>query len=85
MEHIRVRIVDGLPQRLERAADGYLSAFLIPKARRPEVLQFIENQPEHIIKRAKSFMEVLGYLPDGAQAKGAGAPYRHRDFIFFLR
>ena len=33
MEHLHVRLVNGLPQQLERVADGgYRSAFLIPKA-----------------------------------------------------
>ena len=70
LEHLRVRLVNGLPQRLERVADGGKdrSAFLIPKASQMEVLQFIESQPQHIVKRGKTFVEVLGYLPEGARA-----------------
>ena len=80
MEHLRVRLVNGLPQRLERVADGgYFSAFLIPKVRRMDVLQFIESRPQHIVNRAKIFFEVLGYLPEGARAVGAGPPNAHRD------
>ena len=61
MEHLRLRLVNGLPQRLERVADGgkYRSAFLIPKARRMEVLRFIESQPQHIVNRAKTFVAVM--------------------------
>ena len=73
MELLRVRLLSGLPQRLERVADGgkYCSAFLIPKARRMDVLQFIESQPKLIVNRAKTFVEVSGYLPEGARAVGA--------------
>ena len=86
MKYLRVRLVNGLPQRLERVADGgYRSAFLIPKARRMEVLQFIESQPQHIVNRAKTFIEVLAYLPEGAQAVGAGPPNAHCDFVSLLR
>ena len=86
MEHLRVRLVNGLPQRLERVTDGgYRSAFLIPKARRMEVLLFIESQPQHIVKRAKTFVEVLGYLPEGVRAVGAGPPNVHCDFVNLLR
>ena len=73
MEHLRVRLVNGLPQRLERVADsGYRSAFLIPKACR-------------IVNCAKTFVEVLGYLPEGARAVGARLPNAHRDFVNLLR
>ncbi len=91
-EHLRVRLVDGLPQRLERVSDGkFRSAFLFPKARRLEVLKFIESQPQHIVKRAKSLIEVLGYLPEGSRSSSTGHGMRgpqqnvHRDFISFLR
>ena len=44
IEYLLLRLVNGLPQRLERGADRkYLSAFLFPKARQMEVLQFIES------------------------------------------
>ena len=61
MEHLRVRLVNCLPQRVERVADGgkCLSAFLTPKARQMIVLQFLESQPQHIVNRAKTFVEVL--------------------------
>ena len=86
MEHLRVCLVNGLPQRLERVADGgYRSAFLIPKASRMEVLQFIKSQPQHIVKHAKTFIEVLGYLPERARAVGAGAPNAHCDFVNLVR
>ena len=86
MEHLRVRLVNGLPQRLDRVADcGYRSAFLIPKASLMEVLHFIESQPQHIVKRAKTFVEVLAYLPEGARAVGAGPPNAHHDFVNLLR
>ena len=87
MEHLRVLLVDSLPQQLDRVADSgkYRSAFLIPKARRREAIQFIESQPQHIVNRAKTFVEVLGYLPEGAQAVGVGSPNAHRDFVNVLR
>ena len=86
MEHLRVRLVNGLRQRPERVGDGkYLSTFLFPKERRMEVLQLIESQPQHIVKRAKTFIEVLGYLPERARAAGAGAPNAHRDFVNLVR
>ena len=86
MEHLCVRLVNGLPQRLERVADGgYRSAFLIPKARRKEVLHFIESQLQHIVNRAKTFVEVLGYLTEGARAVGAGPPNAQCDFVSLLR
>ena len=86
MEHLRVRLVNGLPQWLARVADGnYRSAFLIPKARRMEVLQFIESQPQHIVNQSKTFVEVLGYPPEGARAVEAGPPNAHRDFVDSLR
>ena len=83
IEHLRSRLVNGLPQRLKWVADGgkYHSAFLVPKAHRMEVLQFIETQPQHIVNRAKTFVEVLGYLLEGARAVGAGQPNAHRDFV----
>lgn len=98
IEHLRVRLLDRLPQRIERVADDkYRSAFLIPKARRLEVLKFIENRPQHIVKRSKTFIEVLGYLPDisaGRNARGGAdadlpsansRPNAHRTFISLLR
>ena len=87
MGHLRVRFLNSLPQLLEWVADGgkYRSAFLIPKARRMDVLQFLESQPQHIVNRAKTFVEVLGYLPEGAQVVGAGPPNAHRDFANLLR
>ena len=47
-----------------------------------EVLQFIESQPQHIVK---TFVEVLVYLPEGDRAVGAGPPNAHRDFVNLLR
>ena len=63
MELLRVRLLSGLPQRLERVVDGgkYCSAFLIPKARRMDVLQFLESQPQHIVNRAKIFLKELDF------------------------
>ena len=37
------------------------------------------------MNRAKTFTEVLGYLPEGARAVGAGPPNAHRDFVNLLR
>ena len=69
MEHLRVRLVNGLSQRLEGVADGkYVSAFLFPKARWMEVLQVIKSQPKHIVKGSRTFIEVLGYLTERARA-----------------
>ena len=87
MGRLRVRLFNSLPQLLERVADGgkYPSAFLIPKERRMDVLQFLENQPQHIVNRAKTFVEVLGYLSEGARVVGAGPPNVHRDFVNLLR
>ena len=45
-----------------------------------EVLQFIEIQPQPIVKRAETFPEVLVYLPERARAVRAGTPNAHRDF-----
>ena len=71
-----MRLLNSLPQLLERMADGgkCRSAFLIAKARRMDVLQFLESQPQHIVNRAKTFVEVLGYLPEGAQVVRAAPP-----------
>ena len=81
-----MRLVNGLPQRLERGADRkYLSAFLFPKVRRMEVLQFIESQPQHIAESAKTIMAVLGYLPERVRGVGSGAPNAHRDFVHLVR
>ena len=33
----------------------------------------------------RPFVEVLGYLPEGARAVGAGPPNAHRDFVNSLR
>ena len=49
-----------------------------------EVLQFIESKPQHIVNRAKTFVEVLGYLHKGARAVGAGPLNAHRDFVNLL-
>ena len=76
-----MRLVNALPERHERMVDGgYLSAFLFAKARRMEVLQ-IERKPQHLVKHAKTFIEVLDYLPERAEAVGAGVPSAHREFF----
>ena len=80
-EHLRIKLTNGLPQRIERIGD-YRSAFLIPKARRLEVLQFIKEQPQHIVKQTKSVIEVLGIMPAEKIGGGGNA---HRDFITLLR
>lgn len=65
-------------------SDGkFRSAFLIPKAHRFEILQFIKNQPKHI-KRPKTYIEVIRYLPEKARMTGTGAPNPYQEFINLL-
>ena len=61
MEHLIVRFADGLPRTIQRL--GGKEYFTIPKAQRFKALQFMVQHPRQILKKRKSFWEVIGTPP----------------------
>ena len=57
-----VRFSGGLPYRIEEAGNRTPS-FLIPTVERLDILEFMEDQPQHIIKRSESKWVLRGIPP----------------------
>ena len=77
MEHIRVLFRGSLPFRLEKAGDRS-SYFSIPKSHRLKTVQFMNSQPQHILRKGKKSWEVIGTLP--LKMKG-GRQNNYRSFL----
>ena len=80
MRHLVVRLSHRLPYRIEEVGNRTPS-FLIPKAKRMEMLEFMQGHPQYIMRKGEAKWEVLGIPPPlklGSQSK-------HRTFISCVR
>lgn len=75
MEQLAIRFSNQLPYRIERWGNQF-AYFLIPKEKRVAVLKFMEDQPEHILKKATSLWRVIGKPPDDLEQRGGRNEYR---------
>ena len=83
-----VRFSKGLPKSISRV-DRDARPFSIPKAKRAKALQFMQRQPQHIVKRRKTSWEVVGIAPHqrsrDVELKGSGSSSSSSKYGDFLR
>lgn len=68
MEHLVVRFAGGLPRSIQRL--GKKGSFSIPKVKRLQTLQLMNQNPQHVIKKGKTLWEVIGSYPNARQRGG---------------
>ena len=69
-----------LPYRIEEVGNRTPS-FLIPKAKRMKVLEFIQDHPQYILRKGDAKWEILGIPPPLKR----GRENKHRTFISCMR
>ena len=75
-----VRFSGGLPCRIEEAGNRTPS-FLIPSRERLDILEFMEDQPQHVEKRSESKWTVFG-IPPPLKYRGEN---RYRTFLSCMK
>ena len=76
VRHLVVRLSHHLPYRIEEVGNRTPS-FLIPKVKRMEVWEFMQEHPQYIVRKGEAKWEILGIPPPLKR----GSESKYRTFI----